>query len=140
MDHAKGLPLPKYATEGSSGMDLIAACEEEGVWLNQGEVNLIPTGLKVEIPLGWEIQVRARSGFGKKGIILPNGVGTIDSDYRGEIFVMLLNLSTKPFQIQRGMRIGQIILGKYGYISWQAADKLSESSRGAGGFGSTGMK
>ena len=132
------IPLPKYETEGSSGMDLRAAVTDKVV-LEAGKVLLIPTNLSVEIPLGYEIQVRPRSGLAAKyGIGVLNSPGTIDSDYRGEIKTILFNFSDKNFEINRGDRISQMVVSKV-YIADLVEDNdLSESSRGAGGFGHTG--
>lgn len=132
------IPLPEYATEGSSGMDLRAAVKDK-IILEAGKILLVPTNLSVEIPLGYEIQVRPRSGLAAKhGIGVLNSPGTIDSDYRGEIKTILFNFSDKDFEINRGDRISQMVISKV-YIADLIEDKeLSESARGAGGFGHTG--
>ncbi len=131
-------PLPGYATNGSSGMD-IRAHLEEAVSLLPLERTLIPTGLFVEIPEGYEIQVRPRSGLAiKQGITCLNTPGTIDADYRGEIKVILINLSNEPQTIQHGDRIAQMVLQKVEKINWQAVTDINETERGAGGFGHTG--
>lgn len=130
--------IPAYETEGSAGMDLKAVLNEP-VILAPGERRLIPTGLFIELPQGYEAQVRARSGLAiKHGITLINCVGTIDSDYRGEIQVPLVNLGQEDFEIKNGERIAQIVIAKYEQISWKITDELSETERGAGGFGHTG--
>lgn len=130
--------IPAYETEGSAGMDLKAVLNEP-VILAPGERRLIPTGLFIELPQGYEAQVRARSGLAiKHGITLINCVGTIDSDYRGEIQVPLVNLGQEDFEIKNGERIAQMVIAKYEQVSWKITDELSETERGAGGFGHTG--
>lgn len=130
--------IPAYETEGSAGMDLKAVLNEPVV-LAPGERKLIPTGLFIELPQGYEAQVRARSGLAiKHGITLINCVGTIDSDYRGEIQVPLVNLGQEDFEIKNGERIAQMVIAKYEQVSWKITDELSETERGAGGFGHTG--
>lgn len=130
--------IPAYETEGSAGMDLKAVLNEPVV-LAPGERRLIPTGLFIELPQGYEAQVRARSGLAiKHGITLINCVGTIDSDYRGEIQVPLVNLGQDDFEIKNGERIAQMVIAKYEQVSWKITDELSETERGAGGFGHTG--
>ncbi len=137
---ADGVPLPEYETKGSAGMDLRAAVSEP-IALKPGERALVPTGIYIELPEGLEAQVRARSGLAVKyGIGLVNGVGTIDSDYRGEIKVPLINWGDSDFSIQQGDRIAQMIICKYQRIQWEAVDKLMETTRGEGGFGHTGKK
>lgn len=131
-------PLPEYATLGSSGMDVRANLDEPMV-LEPTARALVPTGLFVEIPLGYEIQIRPRSGLAiKQGITCLNTPGTIDADYRGEIKVILINLSAEPQTIQPGDRIAQMVLQKVEQIQWVPATELGASERGAGGFGSTG--
>lgn len=133
-------PLPQYETIGSAGMD-IRAHIEEAITLAPLERVLVKTGLFVEIPLGYEIQVRPRSGLAfKKGITVLNSPGTIDADYRGEIGVLLVNLSSEPFVIEDGERIAQLVLASHEQAQWQEVDILEESNRGQGGFGSTGTK
>lgn len=130
--------IPKYETEGSAGMDLKAFIDES-IILNPMERKLIPTGLFIELPKGYEAQVRARSGLAiKNGITLINAIGTIDSDYRGEIKVPLVNLSNEPFEIKNGERIAQMIIAKYEHVNFNIVEKLSETERGSGGFGHTG--
>lgn len=132
-------PLPNYQTLGSSGMDLLSN-NDEPITLNPMERTLVPTGLFVEIPLGYEGQVRARSGLSiKNGITLVNCVGTIDSDYRGELRVPVINLGHEPFTIVKGDRIAQLIITKYERITWTQVDQIEDTERGAGGFGSTGV-
>ena len=133
-----GNPLPEYATLGSSGMDIRASLAEPLV-LQPMARDLVPTGLFVEIPLGYEIQIRPRSGLAiKQGITCLNTPGTIDADYRGEIKVILINLSAEPQTIQPGDRIAQMVLQKVEQIQWVAVTELGASERGEGGFGSTG--
>lgn len=130
-------PLPKYQTELSAGMDLFAHLEEE-ITLKSLERKLIPTGLFLEIPAGFEAQVRPRSGLAiKNGITVLNSPGTIDADYRGEIGVILVNLSTENFSIKNGDRIAQMVIAKYESITWESAEEITETARGEGGFGST---
>lgn len=130
-------PLPKYQTELSAGMDLYANLEED-ITLKSLERKLIATGLFLEIPAGFEAQVRPRSGLAiKNGITVLNSPGTIDADYRGEIGVILVNLSTEDFTIKNGDRIAQMVIAKYESITWQEVNKITDSERGQGGFGST---
>lgn len=132
-------PLPAYETPGSAGMDLRANINEP-VILNSLERSLIPTGLFIELPQEYEAQIRPRSGLAiKKGLTLVNSPGTIDSDYRGEIKIILVNLSGEPQTIVPGERIAQMVIARYEQINWHEVSGLSETSRGAGGFGSTGM-
>lgn len=131
--------LPSYETEGSAGMD-IRAYIEEPVTLEPGKRALIPTGLFMEIPVGFEVQIRARSGLAVKyGIGLTNGIGTIDSDYRGEIKVSLINWGEDDFVINDGDRIAQMVVCRYEKADLELADELSDTARGAGGFGHTGI-
>lgn len=140
LDHARDLPLPFYATEGSAGMDIHAAVSEP-LTLAAGKVTMVPTGLCVAIPQGYEIQVRSRSGLAaKNGVFALNSPGTIDSDYRGEIKVILANFSDTDFVIERGLRIAQLVVAKHEHIAWQAVESLDETSRADGGFGSTGER
>lgn len=132
--------LPHYETDFSAGMDLRANIDEP-VTLKPLERTIVKTGLFIELPLGFEAQVRPRSGLAaKKGITVLNAPGTIDADYRGEIGVILVNLSNEAFEIQNGERIAQMVIAKHEQISWEEVDILGETSRGAGGFGSTGNK
>ncbi|RMD91363.1 MAG: dUTP diphosphatase [Calditrichaeota bacterium] len=132
------LPLPQYMSAHAAGMDLIAAVKEE-VALQPGERVLIPTGIAIALPPGYEAQIRPRSGLAlKKGITLLNAPGTIDADYRGEIGVILINLGQEPVTIHRGDRIAQMIIAKYAKAKIELVEQLPESYRGKGGFGSTG--
>ncbi|MEC4117344.1 dUTP diphosphatase [Myroides phaeus] len=132
--------LPNYETSQSAGMDLRANLTEP-ITLNSLERAIVPTGLFIELPEGYEAQIRPRSGLAaKKGITLLNSPGTIDADYRGEIGVIVVNLSKEPFVIENGERIAQMVISKFEQIQWQAAEVLNETERGAGGFGSTGVK
>jgi dUTP pyrophosphatase len=133
-------PLPHYETDASAGMDLRAQLSES-VILKPLERVIIKTGLFIELPIGFEAQVRPRSGLAAKhGITVLNSPGTIDADYRGEIGVILVNLSNQSFTIQNGERIAQLVIAKHERATWQLVDSLSETSRGEGGFGSTGLK
>lgn len=135
-----GNELPQYATELAAGMDVRAA-NDEPIVLKPLQRALVPTGLFVEIPTGHEIQVRPRSGLAaKKGVTVLNAPGTIDADYRGEVRVILVNLSSDDFVIERGERIAQLVLARHERIEWEESGSLEESARGAGGFGSTGVK
>lgn len=130
--------LPEYQTEHAAGMDL-HACLDEPVTIKPMERVLIPTGLSIELPAGYESQIRSRSGLSfKQGITMANGVGTIDADYRGEYCVLLINLGDKPFVVEHGMRVAQLVISKYETVVWDEVQILTETSRGAGGFGSTG--
>ncbi len=138
LSHAIGLKLPAYATKQAAGMDLCAAIEE-AIEIGPGERMLIPTGLSIALPEGYEAQIRPRSGLAiKSGITVINSPGTIDADYRGEIKVALVNLSQEEFTIERGMRIAQMVVARYEQIEWNVVESLDETERGAGGFGSTG--
>ena len=129
-----------YATAQSAGMDLRANLEVP-ITLNPMERAMIPTGLFIELPVGYEAQVRPRSGLAAKhGITVLNTPGTIDADYRGEIKVILINLSTEPFEIQHGERIAQMVIAKHETVQWEEVEVLSDTERGAGGFGSSGVK
>ena len=131
--------LPKYQTEHSAGMDL-HACLDEPVTLMPMDRYMVPTGLAIELPIGYEMQIRARSSLGAMfGVTMANGVGTIDSDYRGEFSVVLINLSKEPFVVEHGMRIAQAIVAKHEHVIWTEVDSLSQTERGTGGFGSTGI-
>ncbi len=140
LENAVGLQLPTYATEKSAGMDLSAALEE-ALELGAGERALIPTGLSIALPEGYEAQIRPRSGLAiKHGITVLNTPGTIDADYRGEIKVILINHGKEPFTIERGMRIAQMVVEKYEKVRWNKVATLDDTERGEGGFGSTGTK
>lgn len=133
-------PLPHYETEASAGMDLRAKLSESIV-LKPLERAIVKTGLFIELPIGFEAQVRPRSGLAAKhGITVLNSPGTIDADYRGEIGVILVNLSSQDFEIQNGERIAQLVIAKHERATWNLVETLSETSRGEGGFGSTGRK
>ena len=132
--------LPEYATEKSAGMDLKANIVEP-LTLGPLERAMIPTGLRIALPDGTEAQIRPRSGLAAKyGISVLNAPGTIDADYRGEIKVILVNLSNDPFTINPGERIAQMVIARYERVEWEAVESLDETERGAGGFGSTGIK
>lgn len=132
-------PLPEYATLASAGMDLRANLEQ-AITLAPLERRLIPTGLSIELPVGYEAQVRPRSGLAlKQGITVLNSPGTIDADYRGEVGVILINLSDKPFEIKDGERIAQLVVARHERVDWVIAEELKQSPRGAGGFGHTGQ-
>ena len=141
LPHAEGLDLPFYATPQSAGMDLRAAVpEDEPMVIGPGEVVLVPTGLQIALPEGYEAQVRPRSGLAvKHKITVLNSPGTIDSDYRGECKVILINHGKEAFEIQRGERIAQMVIAKHQQITWDERDSLEATDRGAGGFGSTGQ-
>lgn len=131
---------PAYATEDSAGMDLKANIDQPVV-LGPLERAIVPTGISIELPSGFEAQIRPRSGLAAKhGISIVNSPGTIDADYRGEIKVILVNLSNEPFSVNPGERIAQMVVARYEKVQWQTVDVLGESSRGEGGFGSTGIK
>jgi dUTP pyrophosphatase len=139
LPHAEGIELPAYATAASAGLDLAAAIRED-VTIAPGARALIPTGFAIALPVGFEAQVRPRSGLAlKHGVTVLNTPGTIDADYRGEIGVILVNLGAMPFVVTRGMRVAQMVVAPVTQVSWQAVDSLSETARGAGGFGSTGQ-
>lgn len=132
--------LPQYATPLSAGMDVRAA-NEQPIKIDPLQRAIVPTGLFLEIPAGYEVQVRPRSGLAaKKGITVLNAPGTIDADYRGEVCVILVNLSSEPFVVEKGERIAQLVLARHESIEWDECRSLSESERGDGGFGSTGVK
>lgn len=131
-------PLPEYSTEHSAGMDLRANLNEP-IKLKPLERALVPTGLFIELPIGYEAQIRPRSGLAlKKGITVLNSPGTIDADYRGEVGIILINLSNEEFVIQHGERICQMVIARHEHIGWEAVEVLEETARGAGGFGHTG--
>ena len=140
LDHGAGLPLPAYESEQAAGMDLAAALPENAPeTLAPGTRALIPTGFAMELPEGYEAQVRPRSGLAfKHGVTVLNAPGTIDADYRGEVKVLLINQGQEPFEIQRGMRIAQLVIQPVSHATLVEAEELSTSQRGSGGFGSTG--
>jgi dUTP pyrophosphatase len=136
LPHGEGLALPAYATDGAAGMDVLAA---EDVTIEPGARHAVATGLAMAIPAGYEIQVRPRSGLAlKHGISVPNTPGTIDSDYRGELKVILINHGIEPFAIARGDRVAQLVLAPVTQAAWEEVAQLDDTARGAGGFGSTG--
>ena len=140
LPHGEGLPLPAYATEGSAGMDLRAAVEAP-VTIPAGGRAMVPTGLSVEIPRGFEGQVRGRSGLAARhGVGIPNAPGTIDSDYRGEVCVILANWGDQPFVVARGERIAQLVIAPVARAELVEVEELAVSERGAGGFGHTGRR
>ena len=141
LPHGQGLDLPAYETSGSAGMDLRAACSQsEPLELAPGQRLLVPTGLVFEIPDGYEAQIRPRSGLAlKHGITCLNTPGTIDSDYRGEVMVLLVNLGTEKFVVERGMRIAQMVFAPVTRAELTEASLANQSGRGTGGFGSTGV-
>lgn len=141
LPHGAGLPLPTYETRGAAGMDLRAAiAEDERLILKPGQRKLVPTGFILEIPEGFEAQIRPRSGLAfKHGITCLNTPGTIDSDYRGEVKVLLVNLGEEEFEISRGMRIAQMVVAPVTQVQVNEVSETGETGRGAGGFGSTGV-
>ncbi len=140
LDHAKDLPLPAYATAQAAGMDIVAAIDQP-ITMQPGERALVPTGLSIALPAGFECQIRPRSGLAaKNGVTVLNSPGTVDADYRGEIKAILINHGQEPFTIERGMRIAQMVIARYTQASWNVVSDLDETTRGAGGFGSTGTK
>ena len=140
LPHFEGLELPAYQTEGSAGMDVRAAVPEDApIVLAPGERRLVPTGLAMAVPPGFECQIRPRSGLAlKHGLTCLNTPGTVDSDYRGEVQVIVANLGREPFTIRRGERIAQLVIARYERVEPTVVDSLDETGRGAGGFGSTG--
>tara|TARA_B100000965_G_C19498274_1_gene716231 strand:- start:85 stop:555 length:471 start_codon:yes stop_codon:yes gene_type:complete len=141
LDNGFGLPLPKYETEGAAGLDLFAATKEDTkIIIPPRKAEMIPTGIAISVPSGYEAQIRPRSGLAaKNGITVLNSPGTIDSDYRGEILVMLINHSNKDFEILRGMRIAQMVISKIEQFNLVSVDELDTTDRGKDGFGSTGI-
>jgi dUTP pyrophosphatase len=140
LPHSADLPLPSYATAGAAGMDLLAAVAAP-LTLAPGQRALVPTGLAIALPPGYELQVRPRSGLAlKHGITLPNSPGTIDEDYRGELQIIVMNAGSASFTIERGMRIAQAVLAPVVRAAWAEVAELPPTGRGAGGFGSTGTR
>jgi len=138
--HAHDLALPDYATAAAAGADLLAAIDQD-IELGPLERKIVPTGISIALPVGFEAQVRPRSGLAaKNGVTVANAPGTIDADYRGEIGVILINLSKEPFRISRGMRIAQLVVARHARAVWREVSQLDRTARGAGGFGSTGVK
>jgi dUTP pyrophosphatase len=142
LPHSEGIDLPSYGTTGAAGMDLRAAVPEgEDLVIQPGARALVPTGLTIAVPAGYEAQVRPRSGLAlKHGVTCLNSPGTIDSDYRGEVGVILANLGPEAFTIRRGDRIAQMVVAAYATVAWEETNSLDETRRGAGGFGSTGQR
>jgi len=139
LPHAADLPLPSYATQGAAGMDVCAAIPEP-ITIAPGARALIPTGFAIALPPGYELQIRPRSGLAlKHGLLVPNSPGTIDEDYRGEIQIIVLNAGTEDFIVTPAMRIAQAVLSPVTRATWQEVEILNETSRGTGGFGSTGQ-
>jgi dUTP pyrophosphatase len=139
LPHALELPLPAYATAGSAGLDLVAAIERD-IELQPGKRAIVPSGVSLELPEGFEAQVRPRSGLAaRNGVTVLNTPGTIDSDYRGEIKIILINLGDEPFHVTRGMRIAQMVIARHERAELVERETLSETARGAGGHGSTGL-
>jgi dUTP pyrophosphatase len=139
LPHARDLPLPAYATEGAAGMDLVAAIAGD-IELPPGKRALVPAGISIELPHGYEAQVRPRSGLAANhGITVLNAPGTVDSDYRGEVKVILINHGEEPFRITRGMRIAQMVIARHERAELVEKNALSDTARGAGGHGSTGL-
>ena len=137
--HAHDLALPDYATAAAAGADLLAAIDQD-IELAPLERKIVPTGISIALPVGFEAQVRPRSGLAaKNGVTLVNSPGTIDADYRGEIGVIMINLSKEPFRISRGMRIAQLVVARHARAVWREVSELDRTARGAGGFGSTGV-
>ncbi len=140
LPHGRDLPLPTYGTEQSAGLDLYAAIDDD-ITLNPGEIKLVPSGISIALPVGYEAQIRSRSGLAfKNGVIVLNAPGTIDADYRGEIMGIMINLSQAPFTITRGTRFAQMVIASHERVSWNKVDGLEATVRGSGGFGSTGIK
>lgn len=140
LPHARDLPVPSYATEGSAGLDLLAAVDAD-IELGPGARKAVPCGVALALPDGYEAQLRPRSGLAlHHGVTLLNAPGTIDSDYRGEVKAILVNLGEAPFTISRGMKIAQLVIARFKHVSLKEVDALPESLRGEGGFGSTGAK
>lgn len=138
-EDAADLPLPAYMSEGAAGMDLYANVKEE-VTVEKGSIKLIPTGIRIALPEGFEAQIRPRSGLAlKNGISLVNSPGTIDSDYRGEIGVIVINLGENDFVVKRGDRIAQMVINRYKKVEWTECADLDETERGEGGFGHSGV-
>ena len=140
LPHGLDLPLPDYATAAAAGADLLAAIDQD-IELGPLERKIVPTGISIALPVGFEAQVRPRSGLAaKNGITVANAPGTIDADYRGEVGVILVNLGKEPFRITRGMRIAQLVVARHARAVWREVPSLDQTARGAGGFGSTGVK
>ncbi|HZQ01096.1 MAG TPA: dUTP diphosphatase [Reyranella sp.] len=139
LPHGRDLALPDYATAAAAGADLLAAIEQD-IELKPLERRIVPTGISIALPVGFEAQVRPRSGLAaKNGVTVANAPGTIDADYRGEVGVILVNLGQEPFRITRGMRIAQMVVARHARAVWREVSELGQTARGAGGFGSTGV-
>ena len=139
LPHGHDLQLPDYSTAAAAGADLLAAIDQD-IELKPMERRIVPTGISIALPVGFEGQVRPRSGLAaKNGITVANAPGTIDADYRGEVGVILVNLGQEPFRISRGMRIAQLIVARHARAVWREVSRLDQTARGAGGFGSTGV-
>ncbi len=139
LPHARDLALPDYATAAAAGADLLAAIDQD-IELGPLERKIVPTGIIIALPVGFEAQVRPRSGLAfKNGVTVVNAPGTVDADYRGEIGVLLVNLGKEPFRISRGMRIAQLVVARHARAVWREVSELDRTARGAGGFGSTGV-
>jgi dUTP pyrophosphatase len=137
--HGRDLQLPDYATASAAGADLLAAIDQD-IELGPLERRIVPTGLSIALPVGFEAQIRPRSGLAAKhGVTVANAPGTIDADYRGEVGVILINLGKEPFRITRGMRIAQMVIARRARAVWREVSELDRTARGAGGFGSTGV-
>jgi dUTP pyrophosphatase len=137
--HGRDLELPDYATASAAGADLLAAIDQD-IELGPLERRIVPTGISIALPVGFEAQVRPRSGLtAKHGVTVANAPGTIDADYRGEVGVILINLGKEPFRITRGMRIAQLVVARHARAVWREVSELDRTVRGAGGFGSTGV-
>lgn len=141
LPHANDLPLPSYETAAASGADIRAAVGKNSIQLEPGERTLVPTGLKMAIPAGYEVQIRPRSGLAyKQGVTLLNTPGTIDADYRGEIKVLMINHGQEPFEIRHGDRIAQMVFAPVTRVNLKSTDRLDATERNTGGFGSTGVE
>ena len=139
LPHGRDLALPDYATAAAAGADLLAAIDQD-IELGPLERRIVPTGISIALPPGFEAQVRPRSGLAaRNGVTVANAPGTIDADYRGEVGVILVNLSREPFRITRGMRIAQLVVARHARAQWREVEELDGTARGAGGFGSTGV-
>jgi len=139
LPHGRDLALPDYASAAAAGADLLAAIDQD-IELAPLERRIVPTGISIALPVGFEAQVRPRSGLAaKNGVTVANAPGTIDADYRGEVGVILVNLSREPFRITRGMRIAQLVVARHARAVWREVGELDRTARGAGGFGSTGV-
>ncbi len=139
LPHGRDLALPDYATASAAGADLLAAIDQD-IELGPLERRIVPTGISLSLPVGFEAQIRPRSGLAaKNGITVANAPGTVDADYRGEVGVILINLGKEPFTITRGMRIAQLVVARHARAVWREVSELDQTARGAGGFGSTGV-